>query len=34
MLQSFQFFDILLLALVAGFLLFRLYTVLGRRTGN
>lgn len=29
-----QSFDILLLAMVAGFLLFRLYTVLGRRTGH
>ncbi len=31
---GFQFFDIILVALVAGFLLFRLYSVLGRRTGN
>jgi len=29
-----QFFDILLFAVVAGVILFRLYTVLGRRTGN
>ena len=32
--QSFPFLDIVLLAMAAGFLLFRLYTVLGRRTGN
>ena len=31
---SFPFLDIILLAMAAGFLLFRLYTVLGRRTGN
>jgi predicted lipid-binding transport protein (Tim44 family) len=31
---GFPFIDILLLAMVAGFLLFRLYSVLGRRTGN
>lgn len=31
---GFQFFDIILVAVVAGFLLFRLYSVLGRRTGN
>jgi len=31
---SFPFLDIVLLAMAAGFLLFRLYTVLGRRTGN
>jgi predicted lipid-binding transport protein (Tim44 family) len=29
-----QFFDIFLIAVVAGVILFRLYTVLGRRTGN
>ncbi|MGZ5924413.1 MAG: Tim44/TimA family putative adaptor protein [Rhizomicrobium sp.] len=29
-----QFFDILLFAVVAGVILFRLYTVLGRRTGH
>jgi predicted lipid-binding transport protein (Tim44 family) len=29
-----QYLDILLLAMVAGIILFRLYTVLGRRTGN
>jgi predicted lipid-binding transport protein (Tim44 family) len=28
------FFDILIFAVVAGVILFRLYTVLGRRTGN
>jgi predicted lipid-binding transport protein (Tim44 family) len=32
--QSFPFFDILLLAMVAGFIAFRLYSVLGRRTGH
>jgi len=32
--QSFQFFDVVLLALLAGFIAFRLYTVLGRRTGH
>src|SRR3569832_1223023 len=32
--QSFQFFDVILLALVTGFIAFRLYTVLGRRTGH
>jgi len=32
--QNFQFLDIILLALVTGFIAFRLYTVLGRRTGN
>jgi predicted lipid-binding transport protein (Tim44 family) len=31
---SFQFFDVILLAMVAGFIAFRLYSVLGRRTGN
>jgi predicted lipid-binding transport protein (Tim44 family) len=29
-----QFFGIILLAMVAGVILFRLYSVLGRRTGN
>ena len=29
-----QLFEILLIAMVAGIVLFRLYTVLGRRTGN
>ena len=29
-----QFLDILLIAMVAGIILFRLYTVLGRRTGH
>jgi predicted lipid-binding transport protein (Tim44 family) len=29
-----QFFGIILIAMVAGIILFRLYTVLGRRTGN
>jgi predicted lipid-binding transport protein (Tim44 family) len=29
-----QFLDILLIAMVAGIVLFRLYTVLGRRTGS
>src|ERR1700675_3714166 len=32
--QNFQFFDVILLALLAGFIAFRLYTVLGRRTGH
>lgn len=32
--NSFQFLDIILFAGVAGFLLFRLRSVLGRRTGN
>ncbi len=32
--NGFQFFDILLFAAVAGFLLLRLRSVLGRRTGN
>jgi predicted lipid-binding transport protein (Tim44 family) len=32
--QGFQFFDVILLALLAGFIAFRLYTVLGRRTGH
>lgn len=31
---GFQFFDVILLAMIAGFIGFRLYTVLGRRTGN
>lgn len=29
-----QFVDIILLAMIAGFIAFRLYSVLGRRTGN
>src|SRR5580704_11666257 len=29
-----QFFGIILIAMVAGVILFRLYSVLGRRTGN
>ena len=29
-----ELFEILLLAMVAGVILFRLYSVLGRRTGN
>jgi predicted lipid-binding transport protein (Tim44 family) len=32
--QSFHFFDVILLALLTGFIAFRLYTVLGRRTGH
>src|ERR1700712_1576497 len=32
--QSFQFFDVILLALLTGFIAFRLYSVLGRRTGH
>jgi predicted lipid-binding transport protein (Tim44 family) len=32
--QGFQFFDVILLALLTGFIAFRLYTVLGRRTGH
>jgi predicted lipid-binding transport protein (Tim44 family) len=32
--DGFQFFDIILFAAIAGFLLFRLRSVLGRRTGN
>jgi predicted lipid-binding transport protein (Tim44 family) len=32
--ESFQFLEILILAAVAGFLAFKLYTVLGKRTGN
>lgn len=31
---GFQLLDIILIAAVAGFILFRLYTVLGRRTGH
>ena len=32
--NSFQFFDVILFGLLAGFIAFRLYTVLGRRTGH
>jgi hypothetical protein len=32
--ENSQFFVIVAVAMVAGFILFRLYTVLGRRTGN
>lgn len=32
--HDFQYFDVILLALLAGFIAFRLYTVLGRRTGH
>jgi predicted lipid-binding transport protein (Tim44 family) len=32
--ENFQFLEILILAAVAGFLAFKLYTVLGKRTGN
>jgi predicted lipid-binding transport protein (Tim44 family) len=32
--ESFQFFDIILFAMVAAFLVLRLRSVLGRRTGN
>lgn len=32
--QDSQYLDIILIAMVAGFILFRLYSVLGRRTGN
>lgn len=32
--EGFQFLEILILAAVAGFLAFKLYTVLGKRTGN
>ncbi|HEX3485635.1 MAG TPA: Tim44/TimA family putative adaptor protein [Micropepsaceae bacterium] len=32
--HNFQFFDVILLALLTGFIAFRLYTVLGRRTGH
>ncbi len=31
---DFQYFDIILFAMIAGFLVFRLRSVLGRRTGN
>ena len=32
--NNFQFADVVILALLAGFIAFRLYSVLGRRTGN
>jgi predicted lipid-binding transport protein (Tim44 family) len=32
--NHFQFADVVILALLAGFIAFRLYSVLGRRTGN
>jgi predicted lipid-binding transport protein (Tim44 family) len=32
--MNFQFFDVILLALLTGFIAFRLYSVLGRRTGH
>lgn len=32
--HNFQFFDVIVLALLTGFIAFRLYSVLGRRTGN
>src|SRR5258708_28631268 len=32
--QSFQFFDVIILALLGGLIVFRVYTVLGRRTGH
>lgn len=32
--EGLQFFDIILLAMIAGFLVFRLRSVLGRRTGH
>lgn len=32
--HDFQYFDVILFALLAGFIAFRLYTVLGRRTGH
>jgi predicted lipid-binding transport protein (Tim44 family) len=32
--NNYQFFDVVLPALLAGFIAFRLYSVLGRRTGN
>ena len=32
--QNFQFLEVFILALVTGVIAFRLYTVLGRRTGN
>ena len=31
---EFQYFDIILFAMIAGFLVLRLRSVLGRRTGN
>ena len=32
--NNFQFADVVILAVLAGFIAFRLYSVLGRRTGN
>jgi predicted lipid-binding transport protein (Tim44 family) len=32
--NNFQFFDVILFGLLAGFIAFRLYSVLGRRTGH
>ena len=32
--EAFQYLDILILALIAAFVLLRLRSVLGRRTGN
>ena len=32
--EGFQVFDIILFAMIAGFLVFRLRNVLGRRTGH
>ena len=32
--EGFQFIDIILLAMVAGFIVLRLRSVLGRRTGH
>jgi len=32
--NNYQFLDVIVLALLAGFIAFRLYSVLGRRTGN
>ena len=32
--NNYQFLDVVVLALLAGFIAFRLYSVLGRRTGN
>lgn len=32
--NNFQFFDVILFGLLAGFIAFRLYSVLGRRTGQ
>src|SRR5882672_2448419 len=32
--ESFQFLDVILFGLLAGFIAFRLYSVLGRRTGH